>query len=158
MLAQAVFDFLGRDVFAAANDQVLDATGDLKEALAVDAGFIARVEPVVRVNRGGSRLLVVVVPLHHVVAAHAEFAALARRTRRTAHRIDNLHFHFGKGHADGLRALLYARIPWCHRDAGRRFGHSVGNRDLGEVHLAHHPPHQRLRTQRSGHDARYEAR
>ena len=44
-------------------------------------------------------------------------------------------------------------IPRCHRDARRRFRQPVGNRDLRQVHLGHHAAHQRLGTERAGHDA-----
>src|SRR5262249_58330121 len=72
VLAQPVFDLLRRDVLAAADDQVLDAAGDPEIAVGIHARFVAGVQPAFVVDcrlRGG---VVVVVRLHHVVAAAAQ--------------------------------------------------------------------------------------
>ena len=71
MLAQAILDLFRRDVLAAPNDQILDAARDSYEAVVANARFVSRVQPAVGVDGGTRCFGVVVVPLHHVVAATA---------------------------------------------------------------------------------------
>ena len=70
---QDALDLDGGDVLAAADDDVLEAVADLGVAVRVDHGRVAGVEPAVA-DRGGRGVRVVVVALHHDVAAHDDLA------------------------------------------------------------------------------------
>ena len=102
MLAQPILDLFGRDVLAASDDDVLDAAGNPETTIGVQAGFVARVQPAFGVNRGARRLGVVVVALHHVVAAAAQLTALASRTPIARHGIDDFDFELRQHRADRL--------------------------------------------------------
>jgi hypothetical protein len=67
------FDFDGRNVFAAADDHVLQAIGDLHVAVGVHNGRIAGMEPAVAHALLGG-LGIVVVTLHDHVAARDDLA------------------------------------------------------------------------------------
>ena len=72
-----VLDFLGRDVLALADDDVLDAAGDDDRAVLVEARHVAGVQPAV----GGERVRVeraVDVAAHHLRAFHDELAVVER--------------------------------------------------------------------------------
>src|SRR5256885_7260254 len=89
MFAKAILHFLRRDVLAAANDQILDAPGDAITAVRVDARFVTGTKPAIGVDRRAGRLRIVVVALHDVIPARAQFTALAARTLEPAGRIDD---------------------------------------------------------------------
>src|SRR4029434_7717087 len=79
VLAEPIFDFLGCDVLSTANDQVLDASRYPEVSRRVHARFIAAVQPAVCVDRLSGCGWIVVVPLHHVVTAATQLAALSDR-------------------------------------------------------------------------------
>ena len=69
---------LGRiDVLAARDEHVLDAVGDVVEAVGVAPGEVARVQPAVAVMAARGRLRVVEVAGRHAGAAEQEVAQLA---------------------------------------------------------------------------------
>ena len=152
VFAKAILDLLRRDVFAAADDQIFDAAGDPEAAVRVDARLVARAEPPLGVDGRVRGVCVVVVTPHHVIPTSAELAALAGRPFASGFGVDDLRFDFGKQDSHGLRTLLDRGGPWRHRDDGRRLGQAVGDRDFREVHVLHDAPHQRLGTERAGHD------
>lgn len=79
---EALFDFKGGDVLAAADDHVFDAAGDDEEAVRVEIALVAGVEPLEAVFGGdamglGGALRVSVVAGLDAVAAEGNFASLA---------------------------------------------------------------------------------
>ena len=110
-------------------------------------------QPAAGIDGRARRVRVVVVAAHHVVAAHADLAALAGRAPLARRRIDDLDLLIGQRDTNGLRSLLDRRIARCRRDPGRRLRHPVRDRDFRQMHIRYHTAHQRLRTERAGHDA-----
>ena len=77
--AEEVLDLLGRNVLAAADDEVFEAARDEVVTLFVHAPDVAGVEPAVGVDALRSLFGHVVVALHVVEAAAADFAVFADR-------------------------------------------------------------------------------
>ena len=77
MRVEHVFDFLGRDVLALADDDVLDAAGDDDRAVLVEARHVAGVQPAVVGERVGVERAVDVAA-HHLRALHHELAVVER--------------------------------------------------------------------------------
>ena len=73
MTHQRPFDLDRRDVLTAADDHVLEPIANLDVAVRMHDRRVAAVEPAAA-HRLLGRLRVVVVPLHHDVAAHADLA------------------------------------------------------------------------------------
>ena len=126
-LGDGVFH-LGRvDVFAAADDHVLDAVHHVDEAVGVHAAAVAGVHPAVLHSRGGLPGLVPVAG-HHQRAAHGDLAHRAVG-HSLAVGIDDL--HLGDRHRPAHRAQALPRLagrvaPGRQRgDHGRAFGHAV---------------------------------
>ena len=74
-------DFAGIDVFAAANDHLLEPPGDGHIAVLIHAGDVAGVQPAVGLDGGRRAHGIVVIAVHHEVAAGAELAVLADAER-----------------------------------------------------------------------------
>src|SRR5581483_10766332 len=135
VLAQQVFDFLRRDVLAAANDDVLDAARDAHVTFRVHRRLIARPQPSILVNRRVRRFGVAVITLHHVVTAHTQLARFAGTDFFVSHRVNDLYLHFGQHAANGPGAIFNRVIARGLRDARRSFGQAVDDRDLAQVHF-----------------------
>src|SRR5262245_7675173 len=153
VMAHQVFDLLGRDVLAAANYDVFDASGYAHIAVPVHRRLVACAQPAIVVNRRAGGIRVVVITLHHVVAAHDQLTGLVRAESLAGRRIDDPDLHLGQDHADGLGAMFDRVVAPGLRDAWRGFGQSVNDRDLAQVHFINRAPHQGLWTERSCHHA-----
>ena len=87
--AEEVLDLLRADVLAAADDEVFEAARDVVVALLVHAADVAGVQPTVLVDALRRLLGHVVVALHVVVAAAADFAVSVERREIARLRIDD---------------------------------------------------------------------
>ena len=81
------------DVLAAADDHVLDAAGDAHVAVLVHGAQVAGMQPAVRADGAGRLFGHIVVALHDVVAAAADFALRAAGHGLLRRRIAQFHFH-----------------------------------------------------------------
>ena len=153
MRAQHVFDFLRRDVLAAADDDVLDAAGDPDAAVRVDRRLIAAPQPAIGRDRGirWRRASCSSPSSPRIPCAHnspsapvATSAPVFGSTMRTS--------VSGMTRPTVCVRSIKIGIAGRLRQPGRRLGESVDDRQFRQVHLVDHPPHQRLRAQRAGHD------
>ena len=137
---EKLLDLARIDVLAAAQDHVLDAPGDAREALGVDHGQIARVHPAVDQD-GVGPFAVVPVALHHRIAAGQQFALLSHG-QDPAVPIHHLAFHVRMDAAHRADALFDRVIDVGLKGHGRGFGHAIGDGHVRHVHprldLLHH--------------------
>ena len=152
---QELLDLSRVDVFAAADQHVLDPAHDVAVALGVERGEVAGVHPAVD-HRFKRALLVAPVAVHHGIAAGAQFALLAHR-HRVAQRVDQLDLEVRLHPSDGADAALQ-RVGGIALERHRAgLGHAVGDRDLVHVHFLDDPLHHFDRAGRAGHAARAQA-
>lgn len=150
---EEVFYFAGIDVFASADNHVLDAAGDAVVAVGVLDAEVAAVEPAVGVDDFGCLDGAFVISFHDEVAAAAHFALLAVGTFFAGFGIDD--FNFGEGifvaygGASGLEAVGEGGV--CH--AGRAFGEAIDACDICDVHPLGYCSHDFFGAERAGHDA-----
>ena len=96
MRVQEVLDLARVDVLAAANDGVLGAALEAEVAVGVHDGEVAGVQPAFGVDGLGGGRGIVVVALHHQIAARAQFALLFDGHALPDLGIDDLHFGVGQ--------------------------------------------------------------
>ena len=77
MGVEKLLHFAGIDVFAAANDHVARAAGDVEASVFAHHAQVAGVQPAVGLDHVCGAFRIAVVALHHRVAAHADLALLA---------------------------------------------------------------------------------
>ena len=147
VLAQRALD-LGRVGVGAADDEhVALAAGDREVAVGVEHAEVAGVEPAVGVDHRRRRLGVLVVALHHEVAADADLALGARR--RAPRRVSVSTTLSSKSDDREARpeATTSRRVvePRDRRDRGR-LGHAVDRQDALHPELVD----DRLRSPRAG--------
>lgn len=159
---EALFDFEGGDVFAAADDHVFDAAGDDEEAVRVEVALVAGVEPLEAVfGRDavgfGGALRVCVVARLDAVAAEGDFASLATDHGPAGGRVGDAGGEAGEETAGGDGALGHGVGVAGHCDDGGGFGEApvcVCLRDAkGGPDLAH----ERLRDGGAGEDGEAQA-
>lgn len=146
------------DVLAAADDQVLDAAGDVHVPIHVHARLVAAVHP-----PGAARVRdhvlarargLAVVPLHDEVAGGGQLAARAARQRAGAvERVHDLDGRVRQRAADGAGAALRRVARRRHAAHGRRLRHAVADDELIQPERLAEPAHQRLRDGTAGRDA-----
>ena len=151
MLSQCIFDFGRIDVFAAADDHVLQSIGDEDESVLVHIGAVTGMHPAVL--EGGCGLLgLVPVALHHIRAPHDYLAHRAARHLAPLG-VDDAHLaakarpascaQFAELAAlDGMRP---GRIDSCQR---RELGHAVGLHEAHSRQRGHGPLDHRFRHRR----------
>src|SRR6202044_385510 len=93
------------DVFATADDHVLDPPDDVAVAGLINHAEITGMHPTLGVDRLGRALRIVPVAQHHRIAAGADLAGNAAR-RHLAGLIDDLHLQMRLHPADGRDAAL----------------------------------------------------
>ena len=79
MADQKLLDLTREEVFADTNDHIFEPTHDVKVALCVHSGQVARMQPALDINRLGCLLRHMVVPFHCQETAIAQFASLPDR-------------------------------------------------------------------------------
>ena len=134
MLRQRIFDFGRIDVFAAADDHVLQTIGDEDEAVLVHVGTVTGMHPAV-FECGCGLLGLVPVALHHIRAPHDHLAHRAARHLAPLG-VDDAHLAAKARPAScaqlaelaALGGMRPGRIDGCQR---RELGHAVG---LHEAH------------------------
>ena len=150
-----LFDFLGVDVFSAADDHILEAAGDEEGSVRIAAGQIAGMEPAVGIDGGGGGIGHFIVALHDVITAGAELAVLTVRQFLAGFGIDDLALDMGEGIADGLGAELERIGPGGHGAAGGRLGLAIDTYDAAHIHFIRPGGalHEFGRAAGTGHDA-----
>src|SRR5207237_2455881 len=121
--------FDGRDVFAAADDDVLLAVDDVDVVFFVPHGHIAGVQPTLRHDFGGGRGLFVVA-VHNVVAAHHDLA-------------DGMHV---------ARHVVHLQVHYAHLAAGER---PAGHGAVAQAVLLRGEPYGTLIARGGGHGAAF---
>ena len=157
MSIDEVFDLFREDIFTATNYHILDPAGDAVVAARIADSQVAGVQPTVLIDSGGGSFGHLIITLHDVVAADNEFAGRAVGQVFACIGVDDLGFHERHLFADGVDPDLQRIVYGSHRAGGRSFGLSVGNGDLGHVHLVYDVAHDFNRAGRTRHDARAEA-
>ena len=152
--ADEVLYLLGRDVLAAADDEILESAGDVVVAILVHAANVTGMEPAVFVDALRGLLGHLVVALHVVVAAAADFAISVDGRDLTRLGIDDGDFDSGHRLTDRLALALDGLLEVTrHRHHGARLGKAVRVRDFAHEHpllCLLHAVHGACRT---GHDA-----
>ena len=158
MPQQHAFDLDRRDVLAAADDDVLEPVADLDVAVRMDDRGVAGVEPAAA-HRHRGRLGIVVVALHHDVAAHDDLADRRAVVRHLAPLVVDHAQLAGRDQLDALprldhgalgrrqRVVLGPRL--ADRDERRRLGQAVDLRDR-PAELALDALDRRRRRRRAG--------
>ena len=151
---EELFDLTRVNVFATANDHVLNAAGDIQVAVLVHDRQVARMHPPSVVDRFSSLVWFVPVPAHHRVPARTQLTFLSTRQRQPGDRVSHLHLHVRHDAANGLRATLNRIV--CTRHGGHRgsFGHSVTDCHLGHIHPINDLVHDLHWARGAGHHAR----
>ena len=98
---------MGYDVLTAADDHILDASGNLVIAVGVTPGQIPGMQPAVLINGGCGRFGHLVITLHDIVATGYELTVHAVRQILTCLRIDNPDFDSRQGPANRVNQYLY---------------------------------------------------
>ena len=111
-------------------------------------------EPAVLVYRLSGGFGHLVVALHYVVAARAEFAYLTRGQSLARVRVNYLALDSRERLADRCAARLEGILRRCHRAAGRRLGLTENDNNIMHVHLLANVVHRLYRAGRACHDAR----
>ena len=111
-------------------------------------------EPAVLVDSLSRGLGHLVVALHYVVAARAEFAYLARGQSLARIGVDYLALDAGERLADGGAACLEGILRCGHGAAGRRLGLTENDDDIVHIHLLADIVHSLYRAGRARHYAR----
>src|SRR5260370_4297882 len=124
----------------------------------VHGAEIARMPPPIRVDHLVRVLVVVPVPAHHRITPCTYLTRNARQYRLTGCRIDNLELNVGVNGANRRYSSVQRGISIALTACRASLGHSVSNRDFGQVHPFDHPFHQLDRTGRSGHGSGTKAR
>ena len=153
MGVEELLDLAGIDVLAAANDHVLEATGDLVVALVIDGGEVAGVEPAVGVDGVGGGVGHVVVAQHHHAAAGLEFALFAGAHFEVGVGVDQADLHVGQHLAHGGDAALDAVVGQGLGDDRRGLGEAVGDGDALGAHAVDDLAHDLDGAGGAGHDA-----
>ena len=152
--AEEVLDLLGRDVLAAAYDEILESAGDVVVAILVHAANVTGMEPAVFVDALRGLLGHLVVALHVVVAAAADFAISVDGRDLARLGIDDGDFDSGHRLTDRLALALDGLLEVArHRHHRARLGKAVRVRDLAHEHLLLRLLHAVHRACRTGHDA-----
>ncbi len=144
------------DIFAAADDHVLDAAGDTQVAVFIHDAEVAGAQPALGTHGARRVLGHLVVALHDIVAPAEDLSGLAARQLVDAFRVGHAHLDAGQGAAHGLAAQGERVVDVGLGHDRRGFGESVADGDLAHVHVLHHAAHERFGTDRTGHDARAE--
>ena len=150
---EEVLDFLWGDVFAAADDDVLDAAGDAVVAGFVAGAEVAGVQPAVLVDDGGGLFGHLVVALHDVVAAAADFALGVGGQGLVGGGVEDGDFDAGEGGADGGDAEFDGVGAVGLGHAGGGFGEAVDGGDFDDVHVGDDAFHDFDGADGAGHDA-----
>ena len=133
--AEEVLDFLGRDVLAASDDEILEASGDVVVAVLVHAADVAGVEPAVRVDALRRLLGHLVVAEHVVEATAADFAVRIDGRDLAGLGVDDGHLDSGKSLAYRLALALDGLLEVArHGHHGTGLGETVRVRDLAHEH------------------------
>ena len=103
---EEILDLLRRDVFAAADDEILETSGDIVVAVLVHASNVAGMKPAVLVDALRRLFGHLVVALHVVEAAAADLAIRIEWRDLAGFRIDDRHLDAGKRLADRLTLAL----------------------------------------------------
>ena len=156
MAVEVFLDLARIDVFAAADDHVLDAADDVAVAVGIEGGQIAGVHPAGAVQRLGRALRIIPIAQHHGVAPCAELARLAawHDPSRLVHDLDlDVGLDAPDGGDPGLQAVVAAGL-----EADRAgLGHAIGDSHLRHVHPVDHLTHYLDGAWRAGHDPRTQA-
>src|SRR5439155_15012332 len=142
------------DIFAAADDHLLDTAGDMKSAVGPHSGQVAGVQPALRVYSARGSFWLAIIAFHDQVTARAELATLINRDSRSAAGSDNFNYGFRRRPSNRRDARLQIVIHIRHSDQRGTFRLTVADRDLGTMHLHHDASHDFDRAWRSGHDDR----
>src|SRR5262249_9314030 len=153
-LRMAIEEFLNLariDVFATADDHVLDAADDVAIALRIDGSEVAGVHPARRIDRLARARFVIPIAEHHAIAARQQLARRAGRHDAPL-AIDDFHLDMRLNAPDRGDAPL----QWIGRRAletdRARFRHAVSDGDFPQVHFGDGALHHLDRTWRTGHD------
>ena len=95
---------------------------------------------------------IVPVAVHDRITAGAQLAGLAAG-HGCAVRVDDLHFEMRLHLADAGHPFVQRCVGVALAADRAGLGHAVGDGDLGQVHLVHHPFHHLDGAWRAGHDA-----
>ena len=101
---QEFFHFAGVDVFATANDHVLDAPGHPQVAVFIHNAKVAGMQPAIGADGLGRVVGHIVVTLHHIVATAQNFAHLTARQFLAGIGVAHAHLNAGHGAAHGFAA------------------------------------------------------
>src|SRR5262249_44039886 len=97
MAHQELFDLEREEIFATANNHILEAAHDVDVALRVHGGQVAAIHPAIGVDDLSGLLWHLVVTGHDYEAAIAEFAALPDGDHLARRRINNPDIDMGQG-------------------------------------------------------------
>src|SRR6516225_4696824 len=129
MAVEKFLDLARIDVFAAADDHVLDAADDVAIALGVDSGEVAGMHPARRIDRLAGARFVIPIAEHHGIAARQQLARRAGRHDAPL-AIDDFHLDMRLNAPDRRDASLQ-RIGRRALETDRaRFRHAVSDGDF----------------------------
>src|ERR1700751_5011275 len=113
MQGNGVLYFDGRDVFAAADDDVFLAVDDLDVVVLIPGGHIAGVQPTAG-DRGARGFGVLEIAVHHVIAADHDLADALHVARNVAHLCiddpDFVRYRRPAGHRQAPQTVLLAGV------------------------------------------------
>ena len=136
MRVEKLLHFARIDVFAAADDHVARAAGDVDASVFAHHAQVAGVQPAVGLDHLRGAFGIAVVALHHRVAAHADFALLAdgQRSRRSVGETILISV-CGMARPTVLTRISMRVAGVAHGHHRRSFGLPVGDDQLADVHL-----------------------
>ena len=148
---EELLDLAGIDVFAAADDDVARAAGEVDAAVLVHDAEVAGVQPAVRVDGERRGFGLGVVALHDHVATRTDFALRADGGGRAADGGDDFDFCLRHSAPDRVHADVDGIVGVGHGDDRRAFRLTVRDDQFSNVHIGEHALHQLDGAGRAGH-------
>ena len=102
-----IFHFFRRDIFPAAPDDILDPADEKDHPFLIEESQVAGVQPPLRIYGFGRFFGLLVVSLHKVPSADADFSLLVSGEDGSGRRVDDLHLHPGQGFPHTVQSVFH---------------------------------------------------
>src|SRR6516164_1855057 len=138
---EKLFDLARIDILSAADNHVFNATGDPAVAVLVHDSEVSAVQPAIQVEDAAGGVRVLVVALHHHVAARTQLSWHPYRNGTSSLCVCNLDLGVGQGLPHRAHSQLDGVFGGRLGNNGGTLSEAVSDRHLVAVHLFDDAPH-----------------